>query len=55
MRLVRVELESELTAVEALRALRGDDRPFALVGGWAGGGALLGSEPVRIAGAGAQR
>ena len=33
--------------------LRGDDRPFALIGAWAGGGALLGSEPV--AGRGARR
>jgi len=29
---------------------RGDSRPFALVGRWAGGGALVGSEPVRVAG-----
>ena len=32
--------------------LRGDDRPFALIGAWAGGGALLGSEPVRVSGPG---
>jgi para-aminobenzoate synthetase/4-amino-4-deoxychorismate lyase len=51
VRLVRVELESGLTPVEALRTLRGDARPFALIGSWAGGGAVLGSEPVRIAGA----
>ena len=31
--------------------VRGDPRPFALVGAWAGGGALLGSEPLRSAGA----
>jgi para-aminobenzoate synthetase/4-amino-4-deoxychorismate lyase len=33
-----------------VRALRGDDRPFALIGEWAGGGALLGSEPLSVAG-----
>lgn len=30
--------------------VRDDTRPFALVGRWAGGGALVGSEPERIAG-----
>ena len=29
--------------------LRGEERPFALIGAWAGGGALLGSRPVRVA------
>ena len=29
--------------------MRGDDRPFALIGDWAGGGALVGSAPVRVA------
>jgi para-aminobenzoate synthetase/4-amino-4-deoxychorismate lyase len=38
-----------VAATEALRVLRGDDRPFALIGAWAGGGAVLGSEPVRVA------
>jgi para-aminobenzoate synthetase/4-amino-4-deoxychorismate lyase len=52
VRLVRVELESGLTPVAAVRRLRGDARPFALVGRWAGAAALLGSEPVRIAEAG---
>jgi para-aminobenzoate synthetase/4-amino-4-deoxychorismate lyase len=50
VRLVRVALASALTAEEALLALRGDERPVALVGAWAGGGAILASEPVRIAG-----
>ncbi len=31
--------------------VRDDDRPFALIGRWAGGGALIGSEPVRVAAA----
>ena len=47
--LVREPLDASLAAHEALPALRGDDRPFALIGAWAGGGAVLGSEPVRLA------
>jgi para-aminobenzoate synthetase/4-amino-4-deoxychorismate lyase len=50
--LVRHPLDCSLTATAAARRLRGEERPFALVGAWAGGGALLGSEPVRIAGPG---
>ena len=50
--LVREPLDAGPAAHEALRALRGDDRPFALIGMWAGGGAVLGSEPVRLAEAG---
>src|SRR5919107_4391070 len=46
--LVREPLPARVAAPEALRALRGDNRPFALVGAWAGGGAVLGSEPVRL-------
>lgn len=49
MRLLRVPLESALGPLEALRTLRSDARPFALVGAWAGGGAVLGSEPVALA------
>lgn len=30
--------------------MRDDDRPFALVGAWAGGGAIVASEPLRVAG-----
>jgi len=48
--LVREPLDCALTATQALLALRGDDRPFALMGAWAGGGAVLGSAPVRVAG-----
>jgi para-aminobenzoate synthetase/4-amino-4-deoxychorismate lyase len=45
----RRPLPGRWTAAQALRALRHDDRPFALVGGgW--GGAVLGSAPVRTAG-----
>src|SRR4051812_1390680 len=46
---MRVPLESALGALDVLRALRGDSHPFALVGSWAGGGAILGSEPVALA------
>ena len=46
---VRFRVPSRLTPVQALRALRDDHRPFALVGSWAGGGALVGSQPVRVA------
>src|SRR5689334_22704549 len=52
--LVREPLAAAPAAHEAVLALRGDDRPFALVGAWAGGGAVLGSEPVRVAGPGAE-
>ena len=33
----------------AALALGGDERPFVLTGRWAGGGAILGSAPVRVA------
>jgi para-aminobenzoate synthetase / 4-amino-4-deoxychorismate lyase len=29
--------------------MRDDERPFALIGRWAGGGAVIGSQPVRVA------
>jgi para-aminobenzoate synthetase / 4-amino-4-deoxychorismate lyase len=46
---VRIELRSELTPEQAVLWLRGDARPFALVGEWLGTEAMLGSEPVRVA------
>src|SRR4051812_26063506 len=49
MRLVRVPLHSSLRPLEVLRALRDDDRPFALIGRWAGGGAIVGSHPTHVA------
>jgi para-aminobenzoate synthetase/4-amino-4-deoxychorismate lyase len=49
VRLLRVPLESALGPLDALRTLRDDRLPFALVGSWAGGGALLGSEPAALA------
>src|SRR4051812_27404464 len=46
---LRVPLDSAHTAQQALLALRDDEHPFALTGQWAGGGAIVGSEPVEIA------
>ena len=48
-RLVRIELEGTLPAAEGALLVRGDANPFALAGDWAGGGALVGSEPVAVA------
>ncbi|MBX5441660.1 MAG: hypothetical protein IRZ32_09050, partial [Solirubrobacteraceae bacterium] len=48
-RLVCEPIELTWTPAEAVLALRGDDRPFALVGAWADGSARFGSEPVRVA------
>jgi hypothetical protein len=53
MRPLRVALESELPPAEAVRWLRGEERPFALVGEWLGGLSVLGSAPARAARAGA--
>ncbi len=47
-RLVRIPLEGEVGAADACLLVRGDARPFALVGEWAGGGALVGSEPLAV-------
>src|SRR5918999_4616658 len=49
-RLVRVELEGTASAAEGALLVRGDAHPFALAGEWAGGGALVGSEPIVVAG-----
>jgi para-aminobenzoate synthetase/4-amino-4-deoxychorismate lyase len=49
VRLLRVPLQADCSPERALRALAGDRLPFALTGRWAGGGALVGSEPTRIA------
>jgi para-aminobenzoate synthetase/4-amino-4-deoxychorismate lyase len=51
-RLLRIELEGELSATEGTLLVRGDEQPFALAGDWAGGGALVGSEPLVVAEAG---
>jgi para-aminobenzoate synthetase/4-amino-4-deoxychorismate lyase len=49
VRLVRRPIASALSPTEVLRACRDDVRPFCLLGEWAGGGALVGSDPVRVA------
>jgi para-aminobenzoate synthetase/4-amino-4-deoxychorismate lyase len=49
---LREPLDATVAPPRAALVLRGEDRPFALIGAWAGGGALLGSEPVRVSGPG---
>src|SRR4051794_33340135 len=49
-RLVRTALDWRAAPADAALLVRGDERPFALCGEWAGGGAVAGSEPVRVAG-----
>ena len=46
MRAFRVPLESDLAPGEAVAWLRGDERPFALIGEWLGGLTVLGSCPL---------
>ena len=48
--LLREPLDADVPPALAALVLRGEERPFALLGAWAGGGAVLGSEPVRAAG-----
>jgi para-aminobenzoate synthetase / 4-amino-4-deoxychorismate lyase len=48
-RLVRVPLEGGPAAAEGGLLVRDDEHPFALAGDWAGGGALVGSEPLVVA------
>jgi para-aminobenzoate synthetase / 4-amino-4-deoxychorismate lyase len=50
-RLVRVPLEGGPEAAEGALLVRDDAHPFALAGDWAGGGALVGSEPLVVASA----
>ncbi len=44
-RLVRRSLSWDLEPADALRLVRDDPHPVALIGAWAGGGAVIGSEP----------
>ncbi len=46
---VRVPVRSGHTPQQALLAVREDEHPFALIGQWAGGGAIVGSRPVEVA------
>ena len=52
MRPFRVPLESDLAPEEAIAWLRGEDRPFALIGEWLGGLTVMGSCPARGGGSG---
>lgn len=47
--LVRIPLGWRLPPERAALLLRDDPYPFALIGRWAGGGAIIGSAPVRLA------
>ncbi|MBK5227475.1 MAG: aminodeoxychorismate synthase component I [Actinobacteria bacterium] len=49
-RLFAVAIDSRLDPLEVVRRFGRDPRPFALVGAWAGSGALVGSEPVALLG-----
>jgi para-aminobenzoate synthetase/4-amino-4-deoxychorismate lyase len=49
VRLLRVPLSSGSSPTAALRALASDPWPFALTGRWAGGSAIVGSSPLRLA------
>ena len=49
---VRLALAGAVSAADACLLVRGDDRPFALTGTWAEGAALVGSEPLTVAGPG---
>jgi para-aminobenzoate synthetase / 4-amino-4-deoxychorismate lyase len=51
--LQRVPLDCRLSPRDALRAISDRPWPFALTGSWAGGGAVVGSDPLLIADAGA--
>jgi para-aminobenzoate synthetase/4-amino-4-deoxychorismate lyase len=50
VRPIRVPLEGAPAPGDVLRALAGEPWPFALTGRWAGGGAIVGATPLRIAG-----
>ncbi|HSC03530.1 MAG TPA: hypothetical protein VLC49_09430, partial [Solirubrobacteraceae bacterium] len=49
LRPFREELQSDLSPADAVVWLRGEERPFALIGEWLGGLAVLGSAPARVA------
>ncbi len=50
--LARVPLRCSLTPAQVLAAVRDRELPFALCGSWAGGGAIIGYEPLAVAGDG---
>ncbi|MDX6726581.1 MAG: para-aminobenzoate synthetase / 4-amino-4-deoxychorismate lyase [Baekduia sp.] len=48
-RAVRIALQGDVPAAHAGLLVRDDERPFALVGRWAGAAAIAGSAPLRVA------
>jgi para-aminobenzoate synthetase / 4-amino-4-deoxychorismate lyase len=46
--LIREPLACSWTAAEAVQAIAGEWLPFALTGAWAGGGAIVGSDPLEV-------
>jgi para-aminobenzoate synthetase / 4-amino-4-deoxychorismate lyase len=46
--LIREPLQCSWTAAEAVQAIAGERLPFALTGAWAGGGAIVGSDPLEV-------
>ena len=52
-KLERVKLDSSVAPQDALRLLADEPWPFALTGDWAGGGAVVGSNPLVVAEPGA--
>jgi para-aminobenzoate synthetase / 4-amino-4-deoxychorismate lyase len=46
--LIREPLQCSWTAAEAVQAIAGERLPFALTGAWAGGGAVVGSDPLEV-------
>ncbi len=50
-RLLRVPLDGAAAPGDVLRALADEPWPFALTGDWAGGGAIVGASPLRVASA----
>jgi para-aminobenzoate synthetase/4-amino-4-deoxychorismate lyase len=45
----RVALDCSLAPAAVLQAVSDEPLPFALIGRWAGGGAIIGSDPLRVA------
>jgi para-aminobenzoate synthetase/4-amino-4-deoxychorismate lyase len=50
--LIREPLQCSWTAGQAVQEIAGERLPFALTGAWAGGGAIIGSDPLEVVGPG---
>jgi para-aminobenzoate synthetase/4-amino-4-deoxychorismate lyase len=46
--LIREPLQCSWSAADAVRAIAGEQLPFALTGAWAGGGAVVGFDPLEV-------